>query len=292
MTVGTRAMLIATLILATSAELSAQTKTSTTTNEKTTAAATSTEAAEGTAAAAAVESRTGHEIRTQFTALLERGPSELPTILKLDPTLLSNDAFLTGYPDIAAFVAKHPEVRHNPRFYLSAFRLPSESNQLDEIFSAIAVAVSFVTIAFALGWLVRTLIEQKRWNQLSRRQSEVHNKILDRFSTSAELLEYIKSSAGTKFLESAPIPVQSKQVVQNVPLARVMWSIQIGVVVIAAGIGMLLVHQRFEPETAQGIFAMGAIAASIGAGFIVSGFVSLMLSRRLGLWQDESGLVR
>ena len=43
----------------------------------------------------------------------------------------------------------------------------------------------------ALAWLIRTLIEQRRWKQLSRTQSDVHNKILDRFNTTEQLLEYI-----------------------------------------------------------------------------------------------------
>jgi hypothetical protein len=149
---------------------------------------------------------------------------------------------------------------------------------------------------------VRTIVDQKRWSQLSRRQTEVHNKILDRFSNSDELLAYIKSPAGSKFLESAPIPLHAEAPRQNAPLSRVLWSVQIGVVVAAAGVGMLLVSTRFDAETAQGFFAMGSIATCIGAGFIISAIVSLVLSRRLGLYQeppvppagaiDDSGFVR
>ena len=36
---------------------------------------------------------------------LRRGPSDLPTILALDPSLLSNEKFLADYPDLTAFVA-------------------------------------------------------------------------------------------------------------------------------------------------------------------------------------------
>ncbi|HJX29810.1 MAG TPA: hypothetical protein VJ885_18055 [Thermoanaerobaculia bacterium] len=35
----------------------------------------------------------------------------------------------------------------------------------------------------------------------------MHNKILDRFNTTEQLLEYIRTPAGSKFLESAPIPL-------------------------------------------------------------------------------------
>jgi hypothetical protein len=152
-----------------------------------------------------------------------------------------------------------------------------------------------------LAWAVRTVIEQRRWNRLSARQSEIHNRILDRFATSEELLAYIKTPAGTKFLESAPIPVHAEKTPQNPP-SRVMRSVQLGVIIAAGGIGMLLVSLRFNGDASHGFFAMGMIAFCIGAGFIGSSAVSVMLARRLGVWErpdpapqsnmDDSGVVR
>jgi hypothetical protein len=140
-------------------------------------------------------------------------------------------------------------------------------------------------------WLVRTAIEQRRWSRLSRTQAEVHNKILDRFGSTEELLTYIKTPAGSKFLESAPIPLH---VEPRAPMPRVLWSIQIGLIAAAAGLGMLLVSGRFDHDTARGFFAMGTIAACIGGGFILSAIVSMALSRRLGAKPlgDETELVR
>ncbi|HET8797889.1 MAG TPA: hypothetical protein VFO89_09380, partial [Thermoanaerobaculia bacterium] len=155
----------------------------------------------------------------------------------------------------------------------------------------------FLTVVLALGWLVRTVVEQKRWSRLSRTQTEVHNKILDRFGTGNELIEYMKTPAGTKFLESAPIPLREAPVTQNVPASRVLWSIQLGIVVAAGAIGLLAVAGRFDKESAQALSAMGMIALCVGIGFIVSAAVSLFVSRRLGLWRapeepQEPGLVR
>ncbi|HEV7920634.1 MAG TPA: hypothetical protein VGR02_07575 [Thermoanaerobaculia bacterium] len=236
---------------------------------------------------------TSQEIRNDFTNLLSQSPSELPTILKLDPTLLSNDAYLSGYPELARFVAAHPEVRRNPRFYLSAFREPGDGgHMLEQMIETLSIAGVFALITIALAWLVRTIIEQKRWTRLSRIQNEVHNKILDRFSSSNELLEYIKTPAGTKFLESAPIPLHAERPVQNAPLARVMWSIQIGVIVAMGSLGLLVVSGRFDKESAQGLFALGAIAFSIGLGFIASAAISLFLSRRLSSRFDDAEIVK
>jgi hypothetical protein len=251
---------------------------------------------EAAAAAETSETRPGSsEIRNMFRSLLRRHPAELAMVLKLEPALVSNQQFVSGYPELQRFLAEYPEIRDNPRFYLAGFRTPSTGGgSVEEIFEPVAIFSVFALIAFALAWLVRTIIEQKRWNRLSRTQSEVHNKILDRFGTSAELLEYIRSPAGTNFLESAPIPLHTEQAAQNAPLTRILWSVQIGVVVAVAGLGMLLLG-AFSGESALGFLTLGLIAFSVGVGFVASAGISIYLSRRLGLWQEsgpagESGI--
>lgn len=279
MDVITRSVLILALVLGIAGPLFAQEATTTATpTTATTTAATDT-------AAGPAETRTSSEIRGDFTLLLRERPPEVGQILGLDPSLLSDDAFLGRYPELRDFVAKHPEVRHNPGFYLESFSEPRERDTVvGDVLQGLTIFAVFGLIAFALGWLVRTVIEQKRWSRLSRTQTEVHNKILDRFGTSSELMDYIRTPAGTKFLESAPIPLHTESAPQNAPLSRVLWSVQIGVVVAAASLGMILVSGRLEKESAQELFALGMIGASIGAGFIASALVSVFLSRRLGLW--------
>lgn len=231
-----------------------------------------------------------YEVREQLTRLLEQHPDELWMLLKLDPALLTNDTFMSGYPEVEEFLVQHPEIHKNPRFYLSRFISPAQGRSvLGDIFEILAVIGGVGLSVVALGWLVRTLIEQQRWKQLSRTQSEVHNKILDRFNTSEQLLEYIRTPAGGKFLESAPIPLH----VEHPPsgrtstlATRIVWSVQLGVVIAITGLGMLLLSAVFEKDASQGLFALGAIALCVGAGFIASAFVSLYLSRRLGLWED------
>lgn len=224
-------------------------------------------------------------IRERFIQLIDKHPPSVERVLSIDPTLLTNDAFLARYPDLAQFVAANPEIRRNPHYFVPFYNpeRPREVTAMERIIEALSIAFVLLVIAFSLAWLVRTVVEQKRWSRLSKTQTEVHNKILDRFSTSQELLEYVRSSAGTKFLESAPIPVRAERPGANTSISRILWSIQTGVVLAAGSLGMLLVSLRFEGESAEGFFAIGIIAFSIGAGFIASALVSLFLSRRLGV---------
>jgi hypothetical protein len=247
--------------------------------------------------------QTSQDVRNQFSQLLRESPSELGTILALDPTLLSNEAYLNGYPALAEFIHAHPEVRRNPNYFLERFQVSYGRDSLvDRVLEGLMIVSMFTLCAFALGWFIRTIIEQRRWNRLSRTQSEVHNKILDRFSTSEELIAYVRSPAGTKFLESAPIPLHAEQVTQNMPVTRMLWSIQFGVIVIAGAIGLLLMSGRLDPESSKEIFGLGMVAFCVGAGFVASAVISLILSRRLGVWRnventaaleaDQAGSVR
>ena len=82
---------------------------------------------------------------------------------------------------------------------------------------------------------------------------------------------------------------------------RIIWSIQIGIIIAAAGLGMLLVSLRIPGESGQGLFAMGVIAFCTGGGFIASALVSTLLARRFDLTEpsrptfsagDEPGMMR
>jgi hypothetical protein len=269
-----------------------------TSEEKTTTATTTSTAEAGEEATP--RQRSNYEIRNQFTSLLREHPPELSMILKLDPTLLSNEAFLAGYPDLVEFLQETPEIRRNPRFYLADIAMPGQnSSVLDEIIESLAVAFALSVGVFGFIWLVRTFIEQRRWNRLSRTQSEVHNKILDRFGSSEELLQYINTAAGSKFLESAPIPLHSPRVAENAPVSRLLRSIQAGIVAATGGLGIVLVSVRFTGESSEGLFAIGMISLFLGIGFIVAALIAMRLSKRLGLWRDgaaetaaDEGLVR
>src|SRR6185369_3253809 len=278
MTLTTRTIFILVLVLTLAGELIVQAMPTTATSP---AATTATAAAATETATAKPSEETGPpptgrhlEVREQLTRLLEQQPSELGMILKLDPALLTNDAFMSGYPEVQELVAKHPEIPKNPRFYLAHLGNPAQNRSvLDDIFEMLAVVGGIGLTIVALAWLIRTLIEQKRWKQLARTQSEAHNKILDRFNTSELLLEYIRTPAGSKFLESAPIPLHVERPASgktSTLASRILWSVQLGVVIAITGLGMLLLSLVFEKDSSQGLFALGAIALCVGAGFIAS----------------------
>ena len=70
------------------------------------------------------ETQTRQQVRDRFTRLLGQHPPEVAPLVVLDPTLLSNDPFLARYPELAQFVAAHPEIRRNPHYYVQELPNP------------------------------------------------------------------------------------------------------------------------------------------------------------------------
>jgi hypothetical protein len=231
------------------------------------------------------------DTREQLERLLEQYPPSLPRVLRLDPTLLTDATYLQPYPALAAFLAQHPEIAHNPSFFFSRYQNDNfyrsdPQQRAAELWRStiegFTITAVMVAVAGALAWLIKTLIDHRRWTRLSRVQTEVHNKLLDRFTSNEDLLAYIQTPAGRRFLESAPIPTESPRSI-GAPLGRILWSIQAGAVLTVAGLGLQVVSARSIDEVAQPLSAVGIVVLAIGLGFGLSALLAYVLSRRLGL---------
>ena len=234
------------------------------------------------------------QTRDELRALLHRYPPELGVVLKLDPTLFSNQAYLQNYPALATFAAQHPEVAHNTPFYLEFISLPSDHDPDPPSMRAwrtvagdVAGFSVFLVFTFVLVWAIRTLIEQRRWSRLAAMQTEVHSKLLDRFTSNEDLLAYIQTPAGKRFLEAAPIPLQAGPKPMSATLGRIFWSLQTGLIMIAAGIGFDIASARVQGNGSQALYAIGVIGLLVGIALVVSAVIFYAISRRFGLWETN-----
>jgi hypothetical protein len=236
------------------------------------------------------------QTREEMKSLLRRYPPELGYVLKLDPTLFGNQAYLANYPAMANFVAQHPEVAHNPSYFLDEITLPNERSEPDlpsmrmwrQIVGDIFGGIAFLVVTAVLIWIIKTLVDQRRWNRLSRVQTEVHSKLLERFTSNDELLAYMQTPAGKRFFESAPIALEAGPRPMRAPIGRIFWSLQAGLVLIAMGIGFDLVSLRVKAEASEALYGLGMISLLVGIALVLSAGVFYLLSRRFGLWQPPA----
>ena len=238
------------------------------------------------------------ETRRQLEDVLKAYPPSLPRILRMDPTLVNNEAYLQPYASLATFLNQHPEIRHNPSFFFSQYgddrgsyyRETPQDRAIQMWRSTIeGFTIGTVILAIASGviWLIKSLIDHRRWSRLSKIQTEVHNKVLDRMQSNEDLLAYIQTPAGRRFLESAPIQMDSPRSI-GAPFGRILWSAQAGAVLTVLGIGITLVSWNTLEEVAPPLAAMGAIVGALGIGFLVSAFLAYALTRRFNLMPGEN----
>jgi hypothetical protein len=235
------------------------------------------------------ETQDARETREQFARLLRQHPPAVGEVLQRDPTLLTRADYLSPYPGLWAFLQRHPEIARNPSFFLGEFRYYEQRPQDRslEMFQMILIGTGFV-LGFSafLGvivWTIRSIIDHRRWLRLTRTQADVHTKLLDRLTTNEDLLSYIQSPAGRRFLESAPIALDQEPRTTSAPVARIIWSLQAGLVLAALGSGFWFVQLRVSPEAAEGFFIIGVMAFALGVGFTASAVMAYFVSARLGL---------
>ena len=260
--------------------------------------------AQATAQAGPVSDRDLEATQKELIRLLKLSPT-LTTVVARDPTLLSNQDYVSrNNPQLAEFLVSHPEVGRNPEFYLfthvheddgspdqaleravwpDLVQPQRDSWSASDVIQPIAFVLAFACFLSALVWLVRQFLENRRWGRIFKLQSEVHGRLIDKFSSNQELAGYMETEAGKRFLEAAPIPVGFEQD-QRMPnaIARVLTPLQIGIVLVLLGFGFFLLR-NVRTEMHDPMLVLGTIALMPGLGFIISSGITWVLAGRLGL---------
>ena len=235
--------------------------------------------------------------RADLMEILRKHPPAVARVLKLDPSLMRSEDYLASYPVLRDFLAAHPDVQQNASYYLGQihtgsdydYQPPNPRVQLVEGTLAGLAGVTVLAIVLStLVWLIRTILNQRRWNRLSKIQAEVHSKLMDRFSSNEELLTYVQTPSGKRFLESGPSPLEEGAPTIGAPLSRILWSVQIGVVMLVLGLGLLFVSNSTIEEIREFFFICGCLALALGSGFTVSAVAAYALSRKLGLFDKAA----
>jgi len=264
---------------------------------------------EAPASAAPMNDQELHATQEQLLQLLRTSPT-LTTVVARDPSLLSDQEYVNrNNPQLGQFLLQHPEIARNPEYYLfTNLNIPgARRNQTleravwpemapapmgppraREVIEPFTILAGFACFLGTLLWLVRSFLENRRWSRTFKLQSDVHAKLIDRFSSSQELAAYMETEAGKRFLEATPIAVGLEQS-QRMPnaVARVLTPLQIGVVLVLLGIGFFLLRNvNYAMNTPM--LVLGVVATMPGIGFILSAGITWVLAGRLGLIPDSA----
>jgi hypothetical protein len=222
--------------------------------------------------------------RGAFDRFLDSHP-ELEDEVLGNPARLGDSNFLHEHPELQAFLESQPLIKADPRAFISSAprrfwdRRRTDTEELLGWFIPFSV---FISILLAVLWVLRLVLENRRWNKTFKVHEEVHTKLIEKFASGQELTAYMESDAGRRLLEWTPPAFDTPLRGLPVAASRILWSIQAGLILGLVGVGLLLIRDRI-PDAVEPLLVFGTLGLTIGSGFILSALISYVLSKHLGL---------
>ena len=142
---------------------------------------------------------------------------------------------------------------------------------MDQLLPFLVVLSIFSTIA----WVLRGFIAYRQRIQIARLQADMQNRLLEKFGSSQELLAYLQSGPGEKFVASATIE-------RAKPYGRILGALQSGVILAFVGMALFFLADRI-PDAYEGFLFLGTVSLALGLGFLASSGLAYRLSRSWGL---------
>ena len=238
--------------------------------------------------------------KVELAMLLERYPPRLGEVLRLDHSLLSNENYLSPYPELRTFLQQHPEVVRDPDFFVGNSsneieqlreRLEQSNRRNDSLVedildTLVPLAVFFTVVAVVMA-IVRNVADHRRWLRVWRAQAEAHSKLMDRLTNNEDMLTYLQTPAGKRFFESSSMPVDFAPTRMAVPAGRILWSVQVGLVLLLGGISLRFVYiEGLQPGEVGAMTLFSVVAIGLGISFILGAIASYMISAKLGLLEE------
>jgi hypothetical protein len=132
-----------------------------------------------------------------------------------------------------------------------------------------------ISIPAMLAWFAWIVFGNIRRFKIAKLQAEVQTKLLDKISSSQDLITYAQTEAGREMLESLKVERHS-------PHTRIIGALQTSIVMICLGAAFLFLRGRIS-GTEEGFLVFGTLATMLGAGFGLSAVAAYYLSKSFGL---------
>jgi len=143
----------------------------------------------------------------------------------------------------------------------------------------LAIAATGVLVVL-VGFLWHFMQKQGGMTKARLQRVETVNRLIEKFPTAKEVIDFLETEQGRKLLED-PLPPTTN------PLARVLRFIRYGVVFLFLGSGFLLDAYWLRGETeiryisqAKDMQFWGAFCLALGAGLVMAGVITNVLIKR------------
>ena len=143
----------------------------------------------------------------------------------------------------------------------------------------LAPMIVTIVMMLAIAWITKLVSTNRRLDRLAKMHHELQNKILDKFGTAAELIDYLQTQPGRRLLD-APV------IERGSPYSRILGSVQAGIILVLGGAAFLVVTGLAEVGNAAeeaGFIFVGVLTLALGIGFLISAYAAHVLSKSYGL---------
>jgi hypothetical protein len=130
---------------------------------------------------------------------------------------------------------------------------------------------------FAMVAFIAAVINSRRQTEV-KSLAEVQNKLLDKFGSSKEFVDFLQADGGKSFL--TPLPARTGVTAGD----RIIRKITIGTIATLLGVAFIIMSMVNDPDMA----IPGSFMLAIGLGFLISAVVAHRLSRSWGLINDPN----
>lgn len=133
------------------------------------------------------------------------------------------------------------------------------------------------TIFGAICFIVWTITTNIRRSKVAHAVADLHAKVLEKCSANQELMGYVQSDAGRRFMESATDS-------QANPTSRILNAVQAGVILsLLGGASIIASNTHHDIDAREFFVTLGWLVMAVGLGFLVSAGVSFGLCKSWGL---------
>ena len=137
-----------------------------------------------------------------------------------------------------------------------------------------------MTVIISVAWIVVNIAKGLKQRANTRTRADIYNRLIDKFGSAPEFIDFLKSDAGLSFIE--------ENVVQTAaPFGRILTAIQIAIVLSLLGAGLLITGNIFGGSLGGDLYIVlavgGVVGLMIGIGLLISAGISYRLCKAWGI---------
>src|ERR1035441_2909518 len=145
-----------------------------------------------------------------------------------------------------------------------------------------AIMLVLLALFATIGWVVYLAADATKRQRRLKAQAELHGRLLDKFSSAHEVVEFLQTPGGAQFVDSTSSDREE-------PASGILRSTHRGIILVIVAIGFLGLTRVYGWDN-NPLLVIEIILFCLGIGFLISAAVSHRLSKSLGAAQRTGNL--